>query len=338
MGGQFISEIDSFRKIFNSWYTFKKSSKTDADKQTIYNEYRDFLDAVINGANKRLNSRIYKEETVVQSIIKDKIKNNAECKEFLRMNIYCIQKYCKEQKDVVKVEFIERYEHIIYSLLADIERYFREYDELINKTNYLSMFGARNNLHVLELYCLCKNIQYIETVPSIQDLYFRDIRPTSIFLVRQILEEFGKGLIGYSTILDKNKNPIKKFSQVAWDFLRRNSSSSWKIQSPIPIDIIYGINCWANQFVHTTVFAPIFVQSYIIQYISNLIIPNKVKVLGEQGKLRSDFAQYLSNLHKSDLTILWDNSAETKVKYMRPCLFKYIINWLKGIWIKRKIH
>lgn len=337
MATQFISEINSFRKISNSWETFKKSSKRIADKQILYAEYLSFLDAVINGVKNRLNSKRYKKDTVVQSIIKDKIKKKTEYQEFLRMNLYCIQEYCEEQKGVVKADFIDRYEHIIYSLLAEIEWYFGRYDELINQTDYISGFGARNNLHVFELYILCKNIQYIETVPKIQDLYFRDIRPTSIFLVRQILEESGKGLIGYSKILDKNKEPIKKFSQIAWEFLKNSCSSNWKLQSPIPLATIYGINCWANQFIHTTVFSPIFVQSCIIQYISPIINPNITKVQGDQDVLRSDFAQYLSNLHKSELTILWVNGSETTVMYKKPCLFKRITNWLKTIWKKLRI-
>lgn len=336
MAAQFIAEIDSFRKMSNSWDTFKKSAKTDADKLALYSEYLTFLDAVIDGVKNRLNSKKYNKDSVVQNIIKDNCKNKAEYKEVLRMNLYCIQDYCEGQKGVVKVEYIDRYEHIIYTLLAEIEWYFRRYDELINETNYLSGFGTRNNLHVFELYILCKNIQYIETVPKIQDFYFRDIRPTSIFLVRQILEESGKGLIGYSKILDKNKEPIKKFSQVAWDFLKSKNSSSWRLQSPFQLATIYGINCWANQFIHTTIFAPIFVQSYIIQYISPIINPDKTKVVGDKRALRSDFAQYLSNLHKSDLTILWANGEETTVEYKKPCLFKRLINWLKARWIKLK--
>lgn len=49
MDAQFISEIDSFRKMSNSWDTFKKSVKTDADKQALYAGYLTFLDAVIDG-------------------------------------------------------------------------------------------------------------------------------------------------------------------------------------------------------------------------------------------------------------------------------------------------
>ena len=62
-------------------------------------------------------------------------------------------------------------------------------------------------------------------------------------------------------------------------------------------------------------------------------VNDKTKVVGDKGALRSDFAQYLSNLHKSDLTILWDDGEKTMVEYKKTCLLKRLINWLKAIWI-----
>ncbi len=251
------------------------------------------------------------------------------------MILFCIQVYCEGQKVCATVNHIDRYEHLIYTLLSEIEYAFKEYDEMVSNKSIGRAFGSRNDLSLFDLYILCKNIQYIETVPKIEDLYFRDIRTTSIFLVRQFLERLGKEIIGYSTIYDKKNQPIKKFSQVAWDFLKQSKSSTWHINPAIPIALVNGINRWTNSFIHTTIFSPVFVQSYIINYISILIrIPERDRIKGNSDDLKNDFEQYLSNLHKADLKIQWNNGDLSVVKYKKP-LVRQLVGKIKSIF-KRK--
>jgi hypothetical protein len=99
-------------------------------------------------------------------------------------------------------------------------------------------------------------------------LYLRDLKPAVMFHIRQLLEVFGRNLIGYYSIDDKNGNPIKKFTQVAWEFLKEEiKRPTPRIEFPFNLHMILAINNWANSFVHTTHLYNSYIQFYALKTI-----------------------------------------------------------------------
>jgi len=83
----------------------------------------------------------------------------------------------------------------------------------------------------------------IENVDSIEDISLRDLKPVVMFQIRQLIEIYGKNIIGYRDIKDLSRNPVKKFTQVSWEFLaieivKQNSN----IKLPFDIRTIICIN------------------------------------------------------------------------------------------------
>ena len=113
--------------------------------------------------------------------------------------------------------------------------------------------SRRKNLIPYEIYSSINDLFFIEKHNKIEDLYLRDLKPVVMFQIRQLLEIYGKNLIGYNSILDENGNQIKKFTQIAWAFIKKDvKKNDSKIEIPFDIDVIISLNKWANSFVHST--------------------------------------------------------------------------------------
>lgn len=75
------------------------------------------------------------------------------------------------------------------------------------------MVGRRSSLDLNDQREVIRSMFWMETIPSIDNLSFRDIRPHIQILIRQALEMLFKQIIGYVDIVDlmviEIKNSLK---------------------------------------------------------------------------------------------------------------------------------
>lgn len=184
---------------------------------------------------------------------------------------------------------MHRYIHTLTSLDADLEKYIANFEVNYreSKTKISLTSGRRANLSPTEIYSASRELFYIEECENIEDLYLRDLKPVVMFQIRQLIELFGKNILGYYSIVDNNGNEIKKFTQEAWKFIKEEcKKADSRIEFPYNLDIILSINDWSNSFVHSTFIYSSFIQFYALESLNLLFRPISKGVKIYNGKVR----------------------------------------------------
>ncbi|MDN3692524.1 hypothetical protein QWZ06_09670 [Chryseobacterium tructae] len=128
----------------------------------------------------------------------------------------------------------------------------------------------RTDLSPTDIYSAARTLFFIEEFSNIEDLYLRDLKPNVMFQIRQLLEIFGKNIVGYYSITHNNQ-PVKKFTQIAWDFIDEECKKDIsRIKLPFEIKTITLLNSWANDFVHTTFLHNSYIQYFAIKMLNVL--------------------------------------------------------------------
>lgn len=111
--------------------------------------------------------------------------------------------------------------------------------------------GVKHWLNPREIYDAARSLFYIETL-SFGDLYLMDLKPEVCSQIRQTIEIFGKRMLGLEGIYDQDGIPVKKFTQIVWQFIqeKNNRSPQWHVEFPFNENCILTINKWANRYVH----------------------------------------------------------------------------------------
>lgn len=211
-------------------------------------------------------------------------------KQFLYKSLYAAIEYIKYLKNVVTDKNVCKFKDSIIDVFIDyewlimnIELYYKELSDDGDSVQLAT--GSRKNMNTMDMLNSLRQIYYIETLDKITDLYLRDLKPLMIFQIRQLLELLGKNIIGYDRITDEGGIEIKKFTQVSWDFIKKESGKKvWLITFPCQLSSIDKINNWANSFVHTTYFYNCYVRHFAIMLINQLFIPPEKHVKIYSGK------------------------------------------------------
>ena len=239
--------------------------------------------------------------------------------------LFISKEYIEYLKNSIKNKYIHRYKEVISSLYCDLEWLIVKVESHINKypNKIVITSGRRPYLNTYDIFSSINNLFFIEEYDKIDDLYLRDLKPVVMFQIRQLLEIYGKNLIGYNSILDKNSTPIKKFTQVAWEFIKievKNKNS--RIEIPFDIDVIISLNKWTNSFVHSTYLDNDYIQFFAINCIRDLFKQGEKGVfynnmwhsninygavkINDYESLRNDFEEYLNNKHSNtNFQIIW---------------------------------
>ncbi len=187
--------------------------------------------------------------------------------------------------------------------------------------------GRRRNLSPTDIYSAARTLFYIEELTKIEDLYLRDLKPNVMFQIRQLLEVFGRELIGYYSIVDKDDNPVKKFTQIAWDFIKDEvKKPNPRITFPFDVHIILQINKWSNSFVHSTYLYSSYIQFFVLKTIGLLFssTTNGIQIytgkkirkfdcadikITNYNSLKTDFENYLKS-RMPDIKVEWMETNE----------------------------
>lgn len=260
-------------------------------------------------------------------------------KDFFRKNLYSLGVYLKRLRDGLKEDNVYRYATVIQNILAELDwgisNYEIQYRQIeVEKTH---CYGRRVSLNNLDRLFAIRELFFIEEAPTIESITLRDIKPNVMFIIRQMLEQKWKNVIGYDTIVDgaNNNAPIHKFTQVAWTFINeysKKSDKSWDIVLPLSIATLDHLNKWANSFVHDSWIYADHIQFLAIELIHVLmtspqdcvsifkntpkpsfqknLLAGNIRING-YNQLKKDFEEYIKNKMKN-AKIMW--LSETQVE------------------------
>lgn len=318
-----IEKLEKLKESYNNFYSNKSDNK---QKRTFFKDTKNFFDWYISYVEKIIpKNKVYSSKKICDNIFRKKHKNENQERDYLKSHLFISKQYVEYLKSNIKQKNIHRYKHSITNLRIDLERIitYWEFFPYNDKDKICLRSSRRKNLIPYEIYSSINDLFFIEKHNKIEDLYLRDLKPVVMFQIRQLLEIYGKNLIGYNSILDENGNQIKKFTQIAWAFIKKDvKKNDSKIEIPFDIDVIISLNKWANSFVHSTYLDNDYIQFFAINCIRDLFKQDKDGVfynsewhyninygavkINNYESLRKDFEEYLNNKHSNtNFQIIW---------------------------------
>lgn len=271
-----------------------------------------------------MKGKKYSKEIVAQVVLKDYFKGESHWKEYITKSLFLSKQYVEYLKAKILMKNLNAFEHTLSSLETDLEWLIIQSEiYLVKSIDKLANNSFRS--HILtptDLYSAARTLFRIEEFTKMEELYLRDLKPVVMFQIRQLLEVYGKNLIGYKAIIDKDNYPIKKFTQVAWEFVKYEcKSKNPRIKLPFDVQMILDINKWANNFVHTTYLYNSYIQHFVLNAIGVLftIAKNDVTIYSGKTSTRLDIAHIeirnYNSLKKDFEKYLNDKRAGTFVEW-----------------------
>lgn len=287
-----ILDITELKRLRKDKYSFTNDKTDDALRKNYYNSVLSFFNWYTGYCSSILKAKKYADKQICECIFRTTFKSERQWKEYLLKSIYISKAYVEYLKSKITESSIHKYSYTVTSLEIDIEwliaTFEVQYKKSIDKISLNS--GRRKNLSPTDIYSAARTLFFIEEYENIEDLYLRDLKPSVMFQIRQLIEIFGKNLLGYYSILDKKGNSVNKFTQIAWEFIKEEmKKSNPRIQFPFDIHMILAINRWSNSFVHTTFIYSSYVQFFALNTLSILFTSNNRGFKVYSGKTTSKF-------------------------------------------------
>lgn len=261
--------------------------------------------------------------------------------------MYAMSKMCDEIKKSVNAQYPSRYQNIALELIIDMTDFYNLYChthwDKHSRKNYHPFFpkvGRRSSLDLNDQREVIRSMFWMESVPNIENLSFRDIRPHIQIMIRQAIEMVFKQIIGYSDIVDAKNNRHKKFTQIAVKFLSNYhdkhehsgciiSGEGWSITLNMPIKTLERLNTWCNNFTHNPfiVSLPIIYFAYdqYERFINKCISKPNYTITGEEN-MRAEFAVFVTK-QDPKAKVIWpkgiksvEPSVEMRIKAIKKNL------------------
>lgn len=269
-----LPELEEVFKAHDAYYTKHLIDQGPIlfDKTVVLvNWFDQYAEDVFQG-------KIYSLQHLVGMLFDEReLKSDAEIADSFRYQMYAEREYLHEFVDILKVGHLDCFKNAFWDTFVYVEHIvwgveFYIWKSPVAKT--IPRYGSSGVLRVSDIHSSLRSLFYIESLQNINDIYFRDLKPNVVFQIRQLLEKMGKNLIGYSRIVDKQGNLVKKHTQVAWKFIdqkNRTKNTAWKIYFPIDQSVILKVNNWANQFVHDSLIYSNYMQMLAIRVVNELL-------------------------------------------------------------------
>lgn len=246
----------------------------------------------------------------------DIIKEIGLMKQVAASQLYAMSKMCKEFKKVIKQEHASRYEGFVLDFVVDLTDFLNLYcithwdkNERDTYIPFPVRVISRPSLILNDQREAIRSMFWLESIPTIEKLSVRDIRPHVQILIRQSLERMFKQIIGFEDIVDSKGERIKKFTQIGSKFLSkyrnrkdasgcRASGDGWEIELKMPIKTLERLNVWCNSFTHDPYIEALpiiyFVYDQYERFTDGCVTKPDYKTTGER-LMREEFERYVHN-------------------------------------------
>lgn len=321
-----ILNIPELKNVTLTRVEFIKDKANQSKKKVYQQSVTTFLNWYVSYCNTNLKTKKYSDDKIAEIIFCADFKNQSHFNEYLIKSLCISREYVEYLIPKITQKNIQVYEHTILSLQTDLEWLIANYEVNVKKsTQKISLnSGRRKNLSPTDIFSALRTVFFIEEIEKIEDLYLRDLKPIAMFQIRQLIEIFGRNIIGYYAIT-KNDLPVKKFTQIAWDFIQEeNNKNNSRITFPFNVDTIIAINAWSNDFVHTTFLHNSYIQYFALKAINVLFYSKSsgIKIYTNATTQKFDISDIKIEQYNS-LKIDFENylisrMPEIKVEWMDP--------------------
>lgn len=308
---------------------------TPAEKLASFHFFAQYFDTLKVAA---LGPRRYTDKQLSQHLFKNCWNENFERLVFEK-HLFAANNTIQRLNRRITADNFFQYEYLLITLSYDLFELVK-YTEVNILHNTLSFsMGSRPDQNAREIFDVSRLMLEIGTViPS--NLYLREIFPVSVFLLRQTIEIYGKRMLGFYSITNKQMQRVRGVStQVAWEFIKKETlRSNCRITLPTDIDIIKKIEEWTNYYVHSGDIPEIYLIENAINMISPIIYPqnsteknyNNTIVFSGTSKIKDyesvkkDFEAFVNQKQMSPGRRIWDSFL---IKIRMKKSNERIVNW-----------
>lgn len=264
-----LQALDAARELY-------KKTKATADGDAYFQAIVGVMDWMIAYANDVFNGQRYDDEHLIPIIFMSEtdIKSENAYKQYIRHCLYIAADYAETMKsNILKRAHLDRYETLTFQIVSDFEWLVARFECCFRGAKDVAvMHGSAQDLMPRQILFAANNLYYLEDIPGMEDLDFRNMKPYMMFHLRQLLELLGKNLIGYRNITDKTGRIVPKMTQVSWQFLdEKSKGAKWNLQLPLQLSSVVKLSKWANGFVHNTRIYSIYLQFYALTVVGKLM-------------------------------------------------------------------
>ena len=294
----------------------------------VFNALSHFIDWFIDYATIELAGKGITQLSAANKLFVREITNNRQKADYLTHSLYAALEYARDIKSSLNRINAANYYEVAMDILADYEILICEYETICNHRvpHVVSHWGKSNVLHMREMIWAAGQVMFAETISSMKDFNYHDVRPIVSFQVRQIIEILGRNIIGYNKITKhSNGREALNMTQVAWKFLaelEKNGNLPHYITMPMPPTTIRKMNEWSNSFVHRVFIDTCYIRNFALHCINTLMALPQNDVLCYDGHRRR-------SLSYGDIRISNYNAFKNEFdRYLNPRRHIYDIDWL----------
>ena len=259
-----LTELFSFGKDLHIFEYNKKGITTDrtiTDVQ-LHQSLITFETAFNAYCTNILKGKSYTERQLADYIFTSYFKSVNQYQEYLKRSLFIAKQYLNDLVLKVNPANIEKYNDSFNTIRIDFEVLISDIEvNLVKSSKKIKLHSWRKHWKdTSDIYSLARSLFHVEDLTNLEDLYFFDLKPYSIFAIRQLIEMYGKDILGYVTVLDSNGSFSKKHLYSAWAFIKEDlNKANPRISVPFDIEIILKIEKWSNRFVHTSFYPDCFI-------------------------------------------------------------------------------
>lgn len=286
--------------------------------------YKQYLCWLSDYCKDRMGVKSHDINDVINRVFISTYTKDNQLREYVKFSLIPLYFYVENLKKAVTESIIPNCETLIRNLFADAEWLVVQYETMFKGANNLIRSNlSRRVLSPHDILIASDQLFHVEELPDIRSISVFDIKPYAMFMIRQLLEQLGKNLIGFEEIVDENGKPIHQFTQVSWKFLKekeKKKAKKWCVDLPLKASSVAQINGWTNSFVHTTYFNRSYLQYYALycmQILMKSVQQNSIfskscwnidygnfRIEGYHY-LQKDFSEYIKKQKKLNAYIRW---------------------------------
>jgi hypothetical protein len=320
-----MKEFNAFSHALNTCQTTNFGEHAG---QYIYPSFKAFIEAFALLNSEINKNKQYSERELADYVFLTRINRNDAVllKNYLKRRFYVANSYLQYLFGTVDQLTIQKHFDSLQLMCTD----YSELLELIYhykisepKEKFERLRWRRKTKHLFQLYNDAQKFFNMLEFNNIEGVKFYDLEPYSIFAMRQLIEEMGKGILGIVSITDSNGNPSKN-TTAPWDFIKEEvKKANKRIFLNFDIYTVINIEKWSNSFIHTTFSSDIFTIWQALAFLKALIktcqepvtIYNNHQILPSHNvpdikiynylSLREYFEQFINEKRREKLQVTW---------------------------------
>lgn len=331
---QFITEEKSYVLNISE---LKELRESMIDKNRYFDSLLKYFQWYNQYCDDIFKNKVYDEDTLIREVFMSrKIKTDTQYDNVIQKHLYLCNEYVKFLQKSLTQNNLERYKHNIWRLDYDIERLIliREgRKQNISEDSLYMTCGIKRALSTRDMFDACRELFYIENIDDINKLYLMDLKPVVTFQIRQIIELYGKRMLGLGGIYHHNDgSAAKQFTQIAWTFIkeRNGKSKAWNIELPFNLNNILALNDWANGYTHTAKIDSPYLQYYALNVLTALFVCTNMPINTIHGSRWSTMFAPIKISGYSAMKKDFENYIQPQRKFL--CFFKKKRNDYDTVW------